>query len=222
MNRNKSFTSDTIRYFLSWNNSTTNRRIKGETDVDFSSYTAADYCWRTNEVSYSQEYFVGEQYEGLSRSRYESAEGWSSFRFGMGGSHSASLSTANAFYSSSAPAAYVEAVSGGASNSSSLVGFKHKLVVTYTDGSGTAITAKDTVYSGYKVIRSLFSIPNGSLPASTTSIKHKSEDLGQISDYQTVGEVRLTYPHTFNFENASWFEMDIEPSFTASKSIQSL
>ena len=222
MNRNKSFTSDTIRYFLSWNNSTTNRRIKGETDVDFSSYTAADFCWRTNEVSYSQEYFVGEQYEGLSRSRYESAEGWSSFRFGMGGSHSASLSTANAFYSSSAPAAYVEAVSGGASNSSSLVGFNHKLVVTYTDGSGTAITAKDTVYSGYKVIRSLFSIPNGSLPASTTSIKHKSEDLGQISDYQTVGEVRLTYPHTFNFENASWFEMDIEPSFTASKSLMSI
>lgn len=222
MNRDKSFTSDSIRYFLSWNNSLTNRRIKEETDIDFVGYIASDYCWRTNATYYDQEYFVGEQYEGLSRSKYESAEGWAAFRYGMGGSHSATISTANAYYGSSVPAGYVQAVSGGASNSSSLVGFNHKLIVSYTAASGIQVDVKDTVYSGYKVIRSQFSIPNSAIPASNTTIKHRSENLGQISDYQTVGELRVTYPHTFNFENASWFEMDMDASVTGPKELISV
>jgi len=221
MNRDKSFTSDSIRYFLTWNGSTNNRRIKQETDVDFSGYTNSEYCWRTNTATYHQEYFIGDQHEGLSRSKYESGEGWAALRYGMGASHSVSMSTANAYYSGTAPSGYVEAVSAGASNASTSLSFNHKLIVSYTNAGGSQIDEIDTTYFGYKVIRSTFAIPNSDIPASSTTIKHRSESLGQPSDYQTVGEVRVTYPHTFDFENSSWFDFTLE-SATGSKHLISV
>lgn len=212
LNKEKSFTSDTIRYFLTWNNSINNRRVKQETDTDFSGYSSADYCWKTNKSTYHQEYFIGDQHEGLSRSKYEQAEGWAALRFAMGASHSAAMSTANAYYGSGAPAANVEAVSAGASNASTSLSFNHKLIVSYTNASGSQIDVLDTTYFGYKVIRSLFTIPNSDIPATTSTIKHRSENLGQPSDYQTVGEVIVSYPHTFDFESTSWFDFSLEAS----------
>ena len=212
LNKEKSFTSDTIRYFLTWNNSINNRRVKQETDIDFSGYSSADYCWKTNKSTYHQEYFIGDQHEGLSRSKYEQAEGWAALRFAMGASHSAAISTANAYYGSGAPAANVEAVSAGASNASTSLSFNHKLIVSYTNASGSQIDVLDTTYFGYKVIRSLFTIPNSDIPATTSTIKHRSENLGQPSDYQTVGEVIVSYPHTFDFESTSWFDFSLEAS----------
>lgn len=212
LNKEKSFTSDTIRYFLTWNNSISNRRVKQETDTDFSGYSSADYCWKTNKSTYHQEYFIGDQHEGLSRSKYEQAEGWAALRFAMGASHSAAMSTANAYYGSGAPAANVEAVSAGASNASTSLSFNHKLIVSYTNASGSQIDVLDTTYFGYKVIRSLFTIPNSDIPATTSTIKHRSENLGQPSDYQTVGEVIVSYPHTFDFESTSWFDFSLEAS----------
>ena len=212
LNKEKSFTSDTIRYFLTWNNSINNRRVKQETDTDFSGYSSADYCWKTNKSTYHQEYFIGDQHEGLSRSKYEQAEGWAALRFAMGASHSAAISTANAYYGSGAPAANVEAVSAGASNASTSLSFNHKLIVSYTNASGSQIDVVDTTYFGYKVIRSLFTIPNSDIPATTSTIKHRSENLGQPSDYQTVGEVIVSYPHTFDFESTSWFDFSLEAS----------
>ena len=212
LNKEKSFTSDTIRYFLTWNNSINNRRVKQETDTDFSGYSSADYCWKTNKSTYHQEYFIGDQHEGLSRSKYEQAEGWAALRFAMGASHSAAISTANAYYGSGAPAANVEAVSAGASNASTSLSFNHKLIVSYTNASGSQIDVLDTTYFGYKVIRSLFTIPNSDIPATTSTIKHRSENLGQPSDYQTVGEVIVSYPHTFDFESTSWFDFSLEAS----------
>ena len=212
LNKEKSFTSDTIRYFLTWNNSINNKRVKQETDTDFSGYSSADYCWKTNKSTYHQEYFIGDQHEGLSRSKYEQAEGWAALRFAMGASHSAAISTANAYYGSGAPAANVEAVSAGASNASTSLSFNHKLIVSYTNASGSQIDVLDTTYFGYKVIRSLFTIPNSDIPATTSTIKHRSENLGQPSDYQTVGEVIVSYPHTFDFESTSWFDFSLEAS----------
>ena len=212
LNKEKSFTSDTIRYFLTWNNSINNRRVRQETDTDFSGYSSADYCWKTNKSTYHQEYFIGDQHEGLSRSKYEQAEGWAALRFAMGASHSAAISTANAYYGSGAPAANVEAVSAGASNASTSLSFNHKLIVSYTNASGSQIDVVDTTYFGYKVIRSLFTIPNSDIPATTSTIKHRSENLGQPSDYQTVGEVIVSYPHTFDFESTSWFDFSLEAS----------
>lgn len=212
MNREKSFTSDSIRYFLTWNTSINNRRVKQETDLDFTGYTLTDYCWKTNSQHYAQEYFIGDQYQGLSRSKYESAEGWAALRFAMGGSHTASISTANAYYSPTAPPATVEAVSAGASNAADTLGFNHKLIVSYTDATSTQIDVIDTTYSGYQVIRSIFNISNSDIPGSSTTIRHRSQNLGQPSDYQTVGEVLVTYPHTFDFENDSWFEFYLDPA----------
>ncbi|MBL4706660.1 MAG: hypothetical protein JKY54_19175 [Flavobacteriales bacterium] len=211
LNSERSFTSDSIRYFLTWNTSISNKRIVTETDVNFSSYTPADYCWRTNSAHFQDEYFVGDQHEGLSRSKYESAEGWSSLRYGIGGNHTVSISTVNAYYSGTAPAAMVETVSAGESNAdSSTIGFNHKLIISYTDASASQIDVVDMAYTGYQVIRSTFNISNAAIHSNATSIKHRSVNLGQPSDYQTVGEVIVTYPHTFDFENMSWFNFALD------------
>jgi len=211
LNRDQPFTSDSIRYFLTLNTSTANKRIKMETDVAFGSYTASNYCWRTNALFYDDEYFVGEQYEGLSRSKYETGEGWAALRHGMGGSRTSVISTANAYYSGTAPSAIVETVSCGASAADTgPTGFNHKLIISYTDAASAQIDVIDTTYDDYAVIRSIFSIANSDIPSSSTSIMHRSQSLGQASDYQSVGEVLVTYPHTFDFENSSYFDFKLD------------
>ncbi|MFT7611367.1 MAG: hypothetical protein ACI9J3_000310 [Parvicellaceae bacterium] len=211
LNREKSFSSDSIRYFLTVNASITNKRIKTETDVAFGSYTPSNYCWRTNSVHYWDEYYVGDQYEGLSRSMYESGEGWASLRHGMGSSRTSIISTANAYYSASAPGAIVETVSCGASAADAAsIGFNHKLIVSYTDASAVQVDVIDTTYIDYAVIRSTFNISNSDIHSSSTSVKHRSQSLGQASDYQAVGEVLVTYPHTFDFENSSSFDFKLD------------
>ncbi len=212
MNREQSFTSDSIRYFLTWNNSISNRRIKPETDVNFSGYTLTDYCWKTSSVHYENEYFVGEQFEGLSRSKYESGEGWAALRHGVAGSRNSTLSTVNAYYAATAPPASVWAISAGASAASLVGGFNHRSQISYTDASGGSVLAIDTSFLNYHVIHARFDIPNSSIPASSTTISHFTPSVGLASDYQTVGQVVLEYPHTFDFENRPWFEFDLDPA----------
>ena len=53
--------NDTIQYFLTWNNSTSNKRFIIETDVSYNSYTPADYVLFETFESYAEQYNEGEK-----------------------------------------------------------------------------------------------------------------------------------------------------------------
>ena len=53
-----SLINDTLRYFITWNNSTNNARITLETDISFSGYTASPYVLRDEIDELHDTYFL--------------------------------------------------------------------------------------------------------------------------------------------------------------------
>ncbi len=69
--------NDTILYFFTWNNSTSNLRFELETDIDFNSYTPIPYVWSSDKTSFAEWYIEGEKLQGtLSSSFYVAGEGY--------------------------------------------------------------------------------------------------------------------------------------------------
>lgn len=200
--------NDTITYFLTWNNSTSNNRMNEETDVSFSSYTASSFLYKTNAKFYSTYYAEGYKLEGLSFSGYEEGEGWAS-------SPVNALSTTNyidsyvattyAYTLSGAPSVSGEAVSMSVSNATSSTNVNHHLQLQY--GSSNT-TVHDITFSGYKKNKLSFTFAASQLGSSSTLIRHEFiNDLGLTSDQQCVAYVELTYPHTPNLEGSTYLEL---------------
>ncbi|HYG52089.1 MAG TPA: hypothetical protein VD905_14355, partial [Flavobacteriales bacterium] len=106
--------NDTIRYYLTWNNLTTNLRARSFTDTSFSSYPLAPYYTTTAFVKYSTEYYVGPQLEGASQSRFVYGEGWYGPRMqgagsplGVGATTTSTVSTPFVYTGSGAPNAII-------------------------------------------------------------------------------------------------------------------
>lgn len=74
MNREVSMFSDTIYYYLSWNNSTSNLRFTDETDISFSSYTPSPFYWYRAIRSYSSHFYFGRNMSNMSSAEYTTGE----------------------------------------------------------------------------------------------------------------------------------------------------
>jgi hypothetical protein len=70
-----SLINDTIYYFLTWNNSTNNKRVNLHTDINFLSYysTLAHHCYVEKIYTSQSQYYYGDI-----GSWYNAAEGWAS------------------------------------------------------------------------------------------------------------------------------------------------
>ncbi|MCF8299373.1 MAG: hypothetical protein K9J13_17625, partial [Saprospiraceae bacterium] len=206
-NPNYSLFNDTAAYYLTWNNSTANRRMTPENDVNFSAYTAQPYFYKISRQDYTSTYFKGEtNSHQVTDPQYTKAEGWFDAAFSKGTSKSKSISTSNIY--TQGPNANVKYVVVSASNYSS-VNPDHHLRVEF------AGLQKDTVYEGYDNQRFNYSVPLSNFTSSTTAFTFTSvDDLGSNAARNTVSYISVKYAHTMNLGNSTMFKMNIPSGST--------
>ena len=211
--------NDTINYFLTWNSSASNLRIQEETDVNYSSYTPVPYFLRSVHQFGTSTYLEGYKLSGMSYATYVEGEGWYGPLVYMANPvnyDEANLSTTNVYTGVGAPNATGMSVSAGASNAYDSLAENHHLIVEY---STSDIELYDTIFGGYQKNNLSFSVSPNTLESPVTRFRHRvPDDLGLASDYQAVASVELTYPHTMNLENSSYYKMKIPFNSSETKS----
>jgi len=212
--------NDTLRYYLTWNSSVNNKRIKNELDTDFTSYSPIDFVWYNSHTKYTDYYLVGLNPDGSSTSLYNPGEGWFSdiFNGAISGGNFLNTPVPNPdiFTGFGAPSATVITASASASDANYSGIGNHHLQLNY--GSSN-ITAFDTIFSGYKLIKDTFDIPVSDMSLGSTNFQFKIiHDQGAVTDFQSVGSVSVKYPHTLNFPSSSIFNCTVPFNTSESKS----
>lgn len=200
--------NDTITYFLTWNNSSVNKRISEESDVAFGDYVASEFIYKKSVKEFHNYYAHGRKIENVSLSNYTKGEAWSSNPVNALSSVNyidALLATPYAYTGAGTPSVYGEAVSIGVSNASNSVSsINHHYELQYGN-SNTVL--HDVSYTGYDVSKLNFSFPGVDIVSSTTRVRHQLiNDLGVAADHQSVAFVELTYAHLPNLGGGTYSE----------------
>ena len=213
--------NDTITYFLTWNNSVSNKRISVEQDVSFGSYSANNYIFKKSIKEFHNYYAQGRNIEAVSLSDYTKGEGWVSNPINALDSYNridANMPTSFAYTGTGTPNVEGIAVSLGVSNASVGVGSdNHHFQLQY----GTANTIlHDISYSAYDLKKISFTFPASGIGSTTTRIRHQLiNDLGVAADHQSVAFVELTYAHLPNLEGSDYIEFIHENHTSTTKSL---
>ena len=209
--------NDTILYFLSWNNLSSNARMDIETDVNFGGYVPQNYFLKTSFKEYHNVYLEGYKISGMSYSHYAEGEGWFGPSMSSNGSSLYDVFVDNPqFYAGAgAPNVEVQTVVNSNSNAQVMTNGNHHLQVRY---SGSNILVHDTIYTGYKLMKLKFEFPASQLGGSSTKIRHQViNDLGVASDIQYISNVKMKYPHNMNLQNSTYFDFEAPFNTLASK-----
>jgi len=198
-----SLINDTICYFLTWNNITSNNRYSLETDINFGAYTPIPSFNKEVVSSFSTNYFAGETVavggSSLSKFGYNSTEGWFDLVYNVGQTRTKNISSKNSLIGGTG--ATLEAVVLGESNYASITTGDHHLEVSL------AGNVFDLIYDGYQKIDVQLTFPTSDLGSTTTPVNFKSiNDLGTPVDRQAIAFLKLTYPHTLDLEGLSVFD----------------
>jgi len=189
--------TDTLYYYLSWNNSTNNRRIGLETDVDFASYPESPYFWSELDLVQNSTFSTGEvTVFGSATPGMSSGVGWASANFSYEGSHVVDVNTPNAY--TSGPASTV---------SSRVVGKYQNAHNVELKIEGQVLV--QTTFFNYEVahFKTDFS---SALLGSTTEVSHSSTNItGNEKEKLAVSYLKFRYPRTYSLDNASEFKMII-------------
>ena len=197
-----SLINDTISYFLTWNNMTTNLRYIIENDTNFASYTPAAYFEKEVVNVYLSSYFTGKTLligtSSVNLFGYDPAEGWFDTPYSLAGSVSRVLSTPNAYVL--AGNAQLKTTVLGESDYSSVNPDQHLRVQL---GS----ISVDTIFEGYKKIDLDIGIPISEISSASTTVNYTSvNDVGSSVGKQTIAFTKLNYPHTTDLESLLKFE----------------
>ncbi len=209
VNPDYSFHSDTSAYFLTWNTSINNKRIKNINNSDFESYIphAQEFCYRNIRTNYTSAF-----YWGSSQSFYTKGEGY--FDASLITEETPRTKTINIpnFFSGEIPTFFEIAVSG-APATAAVSAVPHHLKVNFLGE-----TRIDEIYSGYEFIRKNISINSSSL-TNNISFTFSSNDISQpnLADRNAVSYINIKYPHTWNFENKNYFEFYLPANTSANK-----
>ena len=190
--------NDTISYFLTWNNSTSNRRFQSESDISFLSYSPSPFVWKNSLTSRNNQYYEGETYQGgATDPAYAETEGWFDLPLTLGSSRTRTVQTTRAY--GAGPNATVHWKTTGQSDYAPLTDDHHLKVQV----AGVSL---DTIFEGYQVIEKSFQVPVGSLNAIATPFVFSSiNDLGSLADRTAVVYMEIRYPHELNFNNSTSF-----------------
>lgn len=204
-NPSYSLINDTIRYYLTWNNSLSNKRFTVQQDNDFSGYTPAAWFWYTSRENYTSNYYAGETNNyGVTEPEYTQAQGWFDSAMNLGQSRTKTIPTPNVH--NAGPSAEIEFAIAGASNYRPLAP-DHHLQVQF---AGMLI---DTLYEGYTLLRFNETVSAGSLnPSGTPFVFSSINSLGTPVDRSAIAYIQVRYPHTFNMRNQSNMSLELPPS----------
>ncbi len=211
--------NDTAYYYLTWNSGQPSRRMQQVTDTNYSAHTALPYIWTTRYARMNTRYLQGELQAGASSSFFTAGEGWFSEPLNAlsGDLYDHLVTTPQAYTGPGAPDARAIAVAASLSNASIYTGpGNHHLRIQY---GNSLVTAIDTIYTGYKLIKTSFPVPVSALGSSNTRIRYALiNDLGASADYQSIASSTIRYPHTLNAEGSSYFTFSVPYNFSQSRS----
>ena len=198
--------NDTATYFLTYNNSFSNKRLTQENDNNYSAYTAAPYVFKRSHVNFNYSYNAGiplkeTKSETIWDPEYAKGEGFMDYPLSLGSTRTRNVPTKNVY--ASGPASEVKFVVAGASNHRS-TNPDHHLKVEF---AGTVI---DTIFEGYKLLHFSKQIAASALGSSNTSFTFKSiNDLGSGADRTAISFIEVRYPHTTDFEGKNYFTLEV-------------
>ena len=215
--------NDTIQYFFTWNNLTTNKRVQIETDINVSAHSPANFVLFEKSSWYNEKYNEGEKNSDASSSYFVHGEGWGKtpingvspnpqlWDFG-------STQFESIYQGIGAPAISYSAVIVGSSNAYFGTGLGNHHT-RHTIGSSNYVLF-DSIFSGYKSVYVNKNLPVSVLPASGNSNFKVAivNDLGNVAtDFQSINYWSFKYPRITNFNNATNATFSVVNSTSSTK-----
>lgn len=196
--------NDTAFYFITWNNSTNNKRYIVEADTAFAAFTPANYFLKEQTLMYPSNYYTGETFGGINVTdpEFTPTEGWFDNAVGLGGIRAYTFLAAGVYTAGPVTTATVMVRVAGESNFAFLNPDHHLRI-----SMGSYV--KDTIYEGYKLNKFNFQLPATDLSTSSIPLYIESvNDLGNPSnpDNNSLVFAYLKYPHIIDMEGTSSFE----------------
>ncbi|MCF8410686.1 MAG: hypothetical protein K9G31_05255, partial [Crocinitomicaceae bacterium] len=214
--------NDTIQYFFTWNNLTTNKRIQVQSDVNVTAYSPADFVLFEKSAWFNEKYNEGEKSSDASSSFFVQGEGWG--KTALNGVNAtpqqwdfSTMQLDNIYQGAGAIPVQYKAVIVGSSNAFYGTGLGNHHT-RQTIGSSNFVLF-DSVFAGYKSIYVNKSFPVSVLPSAGNSNYKVAilNDLGVATDFQSINFWSFNYPRIPNFSNAASATFNIRNSTSASK-----
>lgn len=192
-----SLANDTAWYFITWNNSQTNRRMQVDNSNNYNDFTPVPFILKEKVLSFSNYYAQGPlDINGKPNSNYGRGEGWADVTYSNGGSRTYNVNTVGAVQLASAPD----------------INFRFYLNSYSSPGHRTEVrfgnqVILDTNYSGHRTITKNYTLSKSFISSNSTAIRFSSLPLPSpsASDIQGISYLKVTYASTANFENQSSF-----------------
>lgn len=210
--------SDTSCYYLTILPDTANitalrpLRYTVANDFNYGAYISEDYFTDEQVIAPAVEYLDGPNMASSElkylTSDYEKGEGWSGARVGQGQSQTYQLNTPSK-YSGAGNASATIRVIGASDAVRNSNGQNHHVNVSVSSDNASFVTAVDNKYAGYE--QPSFNVPiNLSNIGATTYFRIQSiNDLGVVSDFNSLSFVALRYPRLYNWNNGTFKRLNI-------------
>ena len=207
--------NDTSAYFLTWNNSSINKRITDLIDTAYSLFSPTAYFMKEQIVENHTNYYYGETTPtNIQFPEYDEVEGWSSVNFYQGNSYSATFNSSNIY--SLGPEVHIKLAVMGVSNDVQ-TSPDHIIEVKYKNSLGNFTTIDNISFDGYQLFDPTYLISASNFGTSTDVIV--SALTGSFSTSRNaVPYVVMKFPHTMNLANQSYCEMYVPENSSQSKS----
>ncbi len=217
-NRYVSLFNDTISGFITWNNSTTNKRLILETDTASALYTPKPYFYTDNiNTSRGAYNYVEDQYSNASDSRYTQAEGLG-IGLNKGSLSNTGITTLN-MYTAAALPVYIKINLSGASIDNT-VAKDHELKGVIYNGASAPVTLFDTIFSGYVPLKYSFSVLSNTLGnASNIEVSSISNSIFTgVSNFSVLHYIYYKYPQLPTCAGLSSYKLFIDDDISFPKS----
>jgi hypothetical protein len=212
--------NDTIEYFFTWNNSTTNLRFTIENDVNYSAYSPSNYLFFEKFQSFNSAYNEGEKTSDASSSFYTSGEGWGNSPVNGASGYTwtnwSGTVLDQLYQGLDAPEINYRSVIVGVSNAAYTGTGNHH--TKHTIGASNTVIV-DSIFSGYKAVHINKKFSPSLLPVSgATNFKIAiANDQGAATDLQSVNYWSFTYPRNPNLGGLNKTTFTVANSVSQSK-----
>lgn len=201
--------TDSSSYYLTWNNSTTNLRYTTIINDTAGHGSPETFCWVTKQEAYQEEFIPGKGYatsgDDVYSANFEIGEGYVGNGFAIPSSYYPSSRT----YTIGTPNAYVAGPN---------TQIETRVLSSHSAGHHVTIQVNDAIYiddvfNGWALNTYNINYPTSSL-SSSTNLTFTSLDASEY-DRNHVTYAKISYPHTFDFENQTSFHFSLQSANTS-------
>jgi hypothetical protein len=208
--------NDTAAYYLTWNNSLSNRRMITETDtVNFGLYNQEPFAWFESLNVFSNSYYTGKTTTiATTDPEYTEAEGWFSTSYTNSTTRTDNI-TVRSVFTGGPQATFSTWVVGASQNLTLPSDQRVRIFLNQVNGPLLA----DVTFDGYTIQRITVPLNNAQLTSPVTPIVYQSVNTATVhSGRQAVAFNMIRYPHNLDIDNANTFACKLPPNISQLKS----